>query len=121
MSDDEPGPTGWYGVITFDEGALPVVVEGLVNQVLPGKVRLHLREGVHNGRPVVEFRVGGLPVDAWSTGEQLIWRYLTSLSGLGLVNVGEVLAWFRSEPQVLGLLAGTMQAAMFFPPVEAHG
>lgn len=97
-SDDLPA------VIVFDN--IPDAVHWLVqHSVLAGKVREMDRPSLIPTMVTTEISSSGLPITAWSTGEQVMWGYLASLAGMGTTDLYEVANFFRGSGYALRIVA----------------
>lgn len=79
--------------LAFDMGPMALAVARLVGgSPLDTKVEITDRESmVGDGRVMI---VRDVTEYAWSSGEEVLWRLLVSLSGAGEVNLGHVISHY---------------------------
>lgn len=72
-------------------------VDGVVFLAREAGIEHYIGTHIDKARMVVTFSVldSAPPVEVWSTGEQLLWKFFLSLAGRERINLGETAAYFR--------------------------
>ena len=92
--------------VSLDSGRLADAVDVVVEACLPGKTQRSSRMAMFGSRFVIAYDVNDdLPVECWSTGEQLVWDLILSVTGRGTADLASLAFYWRHTPEWTFILA----------------